>query len=152
MYRNTVKNTGENSAVRQTASTEGVYIKLSAEFEQKYIQNDIETRGLRCFSAYSDTDTEYKGLYIIGNKMNLKQTDPSVVCKYQRSDIEINCPKLKKLVIRDNTGMRQDMASVQIYMKDKDYVMDYFDLTNPCKIGTVPDKARYCYSINVMDK
>ena len=37
VYHNTVKNTGENSVARYTGSTEAIYIKLTTEFEQKYI-------------------------------------------------------------------------------------------------------------------
>ena len=148
VYHNTIKNTGEKSAVRYTGSTEAVYIKPAADFEQKYIGNDIETRGLRCFSSYSNSNEEYKGIYILGNTMKLKNTDSTITCNYSRSDIEINCPRLKKLVIRDNTGMMKDTPSVNIYIRDKNYVMDYFDLDNPCMIGTVPQNAKYCFNIN----
>ncbi|MGN0106513.1 MAG: right-handed parallel beta-helix repeat-containing protein [Hominilimicola sp.] len=148
VYHNTIKNTGENSAVRYTGSTEAVFIKPAADFEQKYIGNDIETRGLRCFSSYSDSDEEYKGIYILSNTLKLKNADSSITCNYSRSDIEINCPKLKKLVIRDNKGMMMNKNSVNIYIRDKNYVMDYFDLGNPCMIGAVPENARYCFNIN----
>ena len=72
VYHNTVKNTGENSVARYTGSTEAIYIKPTTEFEQKYIGNTIETRGLRCFSSYSNRDDEYKGIYILNNSVNLK--------------------------------------------------------------------------------
>ena len=98
VYHNTVKNTGENSAARYTGSTEAIYIKLTTEFEQKYIGNTIETRGLRCFSSYSNRDDEYKGIYILNNSVNLENTDASIACNYTRSDIEINCKKIKKIV------------------------------------------------------
>ena len=60
VYHNTVKIQAKNSVVRYTGSTEAIYIKLTTEFEQKYIGNTIETRGLRCFSSYSNRDDEYK--------------------------------------------------------------------------------------------
>ena len=147
VYHNTVKNTGENSVARYTDSTEAIYIKLTTEFEQKYIGNTIETRGLRCFSSYSNRDDEYKGIYILNNSMNLENTDASIACNYTRSDIEINCKKIKKIVIENNTGMMKDKKSVNIYT-DKGYVMDYFSIHNPCMIGSVPEKARYCFNIN----
>ena len=147
VYHNTVKNTGENSVVRYTGSTEAIYIKLTTEFEQKYIGNTIETRGLRCFSSYSNRDDEYKGIYILNNSVNLENTDASITCNYTRSDIEINCKKIKKIVIENNTGMMKDKKSVNIYT-DKGYVMDYFSIHNPCMIGSVPEKARYCFNIN----
>ena len=147
VYHNTVKNTGENSVARYTGSTEAIYIKPTTEFEQKYIGNTIETRGLRCFSSYSNRDDEYKGIYILNNSMNLKNTDASIACNYTRSDIEINCKKIKKIVIENNTGMMKDKKSVNIYT-DKGYVMDYFSIHNPCMIGSVPEKARYCFNIN----
>ena len=135
VYHNTVKNTGENSVARYTGSTEAIYIKPTTEFEQKYIGNTIETRGLRCFSSYSNRDDEYKGIYILNNSMNLENTDASITCNYTRSDIE------------NNTGMMKDKKSVNIYT-DKGYVMDYFSIHNPCMIGSVPEKARYCFNIN----
>ena len=147
VYHNTVKNTGENSVARYTGSTEAIYIKLTTEFEQKYIGNTIETRGLRCFSSYSNRDDEYKGIYILNNSVNLENTDASIACNYTRSDIEINCKKIKKIVIENNTGMMKDKKSVNIYT-DKGYVMDYFSIHNPCMIGSVPEKARYCFNIN----
>ena len=147
VYHNTVKNTGENSVARYTGSTEAIYIKLTTEFEQKYIGNTIETRGLRCFSSYSNRDDEYKGIYILNNSVNLENTDASIICNYTRSDIEINCKKIKKIVIENNTGMMKDKKSVNIYT-DKGYVMDYFSIHNPCMIGSVPEKARYCFNIN----
>jgi hypothetical protein len=147
VYHNTIQDTGENSAIRYTASTEGIFIAPVEDFEEEYIANDIETRGLRCISSYSDSDSEYNAIYIMGNTFSLKNESPNVICKYQRSDIEINCKRLKKLVISDNTGMRTDDTSVNIYIKDKDYYMDYFDINNQCKIGVVPGHARYCYNI-----
>lgn len=147
VYHNNIKNTGENSAVRYTGSTEAVYIKPTVEFEQKYIGNTIETRGLRCFSSYSNRDEEYKGIYILNNYIKLKNTDPSIICNYSRSDIEINCSKIKKIVIENNTGMMTNQKSVNIYT-DKNYTMDYFSIHNPCMIGSVPERARYCFNIN----
>ena len=148
VYHNTIKNTGENSAVRYTGSTEAVFIKPAADFEQKYIANNIETRGLRCFSSYSDSNEEYKGIYILNNTLSLRKSDSTITCNYSRSDIEINCPKLKKLVICGNNGMMKDSPSVNIYIRDKSYVMDYFDLENTCMIGAMPEKARYCFNIS----
>ncbi len=43
--------------------------------------------------------------------------------------------------------MMKDKKSVNIYT-DKGYVMDYFSIHNPCMIGSVPEKARYCFNIN----
>ncbi|MGN0150328.1 MAG: hypothetical protein ACI4C7_08800 [Clostridia bacterium] len=149
VYHNTIENTGENSAVRHTGSTEGIFITPVVSFEQKYISNVIQTRGLRCISSYSSEPDEYKAIYIIGNSFLLKDTDDSITCKYKRADIEINYPHLKKLVIRGNTGMRCDIDSVNIFIRDKEYAMDYFDLENPCKIGVVPERVKYCYNINV---
>ena len=106
IYHNTIKNTGERSATRYTGSTEAVFIKPSADFEQKYVANDIETRGLRCFSSYSGSESEYTAIYILNNKMSLKKTDPTITCNYARSDIEINCKKLKKLVISGKAATR----------------------------------------------
>ena len=54
---------------------------------------------------------------------------------------------VKKIVIENNTGMMKDKKSVNIYT-DKGYVMDYFSIHNPCMIGSVPEKARYCFNIN----
>ena len=142
VYHNTVKNTGENSAARYTGSTEAVYIKLVTEFEQKYINNTIETRGLRCFSSYSAEDKEYKGVYIINNNLLLKPTDNSITCNYKRSDIEINCPKLAKLVIKNNKGMQMESDSVNIYMNDRSYTMQTLEISNPCKIGYVPNNVQ----------
>ena len=50
-------------------------------------------------------------------------------------------------IIENNTGMMKDKKSVNIYT-DKGYVMDYFSIHNPCMIGSVPEKARYCFNIN----
>ena len=142
VYHNTVRNTGENSAARYTGSTEAVYIKLAANFEQKYIGNSIETRGMRCFSAYSDADDEYRGVYILNNSLKLKDGDASITCNYTRSDIEINCKKLKKLVISGNTGMMTDKPSVNVYIRDKNYVMDTFVLNDPCMPGSLPTNVK----------
>lgn len=149
VYHNKIKNTGENSSERYTVSTEGIYILPVLSFEQKYIANDIETHGVRCISMYSDENREYKAIYIVGNSFKLKEAGKNVVNKYSRSDIEINCPMLKKLVIRGNTGMRGDETSVNVYIGSS-YVMDYFDLENRCKIGAMPSRARYCYNINIL--
>ena len=83
----------------------------------------------------------------MNNSVNLENTDSSIACNYSRSDIEINCKKIKKIVIENNTGMMKDKKSVNIYT-DKGYVMDYFSIHNPCMIGSVPEKARYCFNIN----
>ena len=80
--------------------------------------------------------------------MSLRKSDSTITCNYSRTDIEINCPKLKKLVICGNNGMMKDSPSVNIYIRDKSYVMDYFDLENTCMIGAMPEKARYCFNIS----
>lgn len=147
VYHNTVKNTGENSVKRYTASTEAVYIKLSTSFEQKYIDNNIETRGLRCISSYSEGNEEYEGVYIMNNRLNLKSDDETITRKYSRCDIDLNCKRIKKIVISGNTGMMTKDTSVNIFL-EKGYTMDYFDINNPCKIGAMPESARYCFNIN----
>lgn len=147
VYHNNIKNTGEKSATRYTGSTEAVFIKPAADYEQKYVDNDIETRGLRCFSSYSDSAEEYKAIYIVGNKMSLRKSDSTITCNYKRSDVEINCKKLKKLVISGNEGMLRNEPSVNIYL-EKGYTMDYFDLDNPCMIGAMPESAQYCFNIS----
>lgn len=149
VYHNKIKNTGENSVMRYTTSTEGIYILPTCGIEQKCVANDIETRGVRCISMYSNEDKEYKAIYIIGNSLNLKETDATIVNKHSRSDIEINCLKIKKLVIRGNMGMRENETSVNVYV-DKSYTMDWFDLENRCKIGDIPSAAKYCYNINTL--
>lgn len=147
VYHNTIKDTGENSVKRNTGSTEAIFIKMSPTFEQKYIGNNIETRGLRCLSAYSESKEEFPGLHILNNKLSLKKDDPTINRKYSRYDIEINCPHIKRIVISGNEGMMTKEKSVNIYM-DKDYTMDYFDLNNPCMIAGMPQNARYCFNIN----
>lgn len=147
VYHNTIKSTGERSAVRVTGSTEAVYIKPAAEYEQKYVDNTIETRGLRCFSSYADSGEEFKAIYIMNNRMSLKKDDSTITRNYTRSDIEINCKKLKKLVISGNEGMMRNQPSVNVYLK-KGYTMDYFDLDNPCMIGAMPESALYCFNIS----
>ena len=147
VYHNSVKSTGERSATRVTGSTEAIYIKPAEGYEQKYVDNTIETRGLRCFSSYAAGSEEYKAIYIMNNTMSLKKDDPTITRNYTRSDIEINCKKLKKLVISGNDGMMKNQPSVNIYL-EQGYTMDYFDLDNPCMIGNMPESARYCFNIN----
>lgn len=151
VYHNTVQDTGVNSVNRYTASTEGIYIKPAWEFEQKIIGNTVSTHGVRCITSYSDSDTEYAGVYILGNSLKLEAEDKNTVCMYKRSCIEINYPKLKKLVISSNSGMSCNEESVNVYIRDKNYKMKAFELDNPCRIGSIPQAADY-YKVNAPQK
>ncbi|MCH5209361.1 MAG: right-handed parallel beta-helix repeat-containing protein [Oscillospiraceae bacterium] len=142
VYHNTIKNTGENSSARHTGSTEAIYIKLATGFEQKYICNNVETRGLRCFSSYSDRSDEYMGVYILNNNFSLKDDDETITRNYARSDIEINCQKLKKLIISGNTGMMTDKPSINVYIRDENYIMDSLVIDNPCMVGSIPKNVK----------